>query len=157
MHLADLGRAERLDRGDHGLASVLLGGFTVGVDLVFVSIAQLDHLTKLLLCHAKPVVCHSYSFRPGAKGQREHREAHQDRRDGRIHQRSPGADGERSLEVRGGKKTVSTRKLYPGYVFIDMVLLDENKRVIEKPWYFIRDTQGIIGFVGGERPARRPG
>jgi transcription termination/antitermination protein NusG len=60
---------------------------------------------------------------------------------------------ERVAEVRNGKKTVTTRKLYPGYVFIDMLLLDENQRVIEKPWYFIRDTQGIIGFVGGERPA----
>jgi transcription termination/antitermination protein NusG len=60
---------------------------------------------------------------------------------------------EKVAEVRGGKKSVSTRKLYPGYVFIDMVLLDENNRVIEKPWYFIRDTPGIIGFVGGERPA----
>src|SRR5438132_63154 len=60
---------------------------------------------------------------------------------------------EKVAEVRSGKKTVTTRKLYPGYVFIDMVLLDENKRVIEKPWYFIRETQGIIGFVGGERPS----
>jgi transcriptional antiterminator NusG len=59
---------------------------------------------------------------------------------------------EKVAEVRSGKKTVSTRKLYPGYVFIDMVLLDENNRIIEKPWYFIRDTQGIIGFVGGDRP-----
>jgi transcriptional antiterminator NusG len=59
---------------------------------------------------------------------------------------------EKVAEVRSGKKTVSTRKLYPGYVFIDMVLLDDNKRVIEKPWYFIRDTPGIIGFVGGDRP-----
>jgi transcriptional antiterminator NusG len=60
---------------------------------------------------------------------------------------------EKVAEVRGGKKTVTTRKLYPGYVFIDMVLLDDSKRVIEKPWYFVRDTQGIIGFVGGERPS----
>ena len=59
---------------------------------------------------------------------------------------------EKVAEVRSGKKTVSTRKLYPGYVFVDMVLLDENKRVVEKPWYFIRDTPGIIGFVGGDRP-----
>lgn len=59
---------------------------------------------------------------------------------------------EKVAEVRSGKKTVSTRKLYPGYVFIDMVLLDENNRIIEKPWYFIRDTPGIIGFVGGDRP-----
>ena len=64
---------------------------------------------------------------------------------------------EKVAEVRSGKKTVTARKLYPGYVFIDMVLLDENKRVIEKPWYFIRDTQGIIGFVGGDRPTSTPG
>ena len=35
---------------------------------------------------------------------------------------------EKVAEVRSGKKTVTTRKLYPGYVFIDMVLLDENNR-----------------------------
>ncbi len=60
---------------------------------------------------------------------------------------------EKVAEVRSGKKTVTTRKLYPGYVFVDMKLLDDNKRVIEKPWYFIRETPGIIGFVGGDRPS----
>ena len=59
---------------------------------------------------------------------------------------------EKVAEVRSGKKTVSTRKLHPGYVYIDMSLLDENRRILEKPWYFIRDTPGIIGFVGGDRP-----
>jgi transcription termination/antitermination protein NusG len=63
---------------------------------------------------------------------------------------------ERVAEVRSGKKTVTTRKLYPGYVFVDMVLLDENKRIVEKPWYFVRDTPGIIGFVGGDRPTPTP-
>src|SRR3954463_12840485 len=57
---------------------------------------------------------------------------------------------EKVAEVRNGKKTVTTRKLHPGYVYIQMVLLDENKRVIPKPFYFIKDTQGAIGFVGGE-------
>src|SRR3974390_2705792 len=59
---------------------------------------------------------------------------------------------EKVVEVRNQKKTVSTRKLWPGYVFVDMILLDENKRIIEKPWYFIKETQGVIGFVGGEPP-----
>lgn len=63
---------------------------------------------------------------------------------------------EKVAEIRNGKKSVTTRKLYPGYVFIDMVLVDENQRIVEKPWYFIRDTQGIIGFVGGERPSPTP-
>jgi transcriptional antiterminator NusG len=63
---------------------------------------------------------------------------------------------EKVVEVRNQKKTVSNRKLWPGYVFIDMVLLDENGRIIEKPWYFIKDTQGVIGFVGGEPPTPTP-
>ena len=59
---------------------------------------------------------------------------------------------EKVVEVRNQKKTVTTRKLHPGYVYIDMVLLDENRRLLDRPWYFIRETTGIIGFVGGERP-----
>ena len=63
---------------------------------------------------------------------------------------------EKVAEVRAGKKTVTLRKLYPGYIFILMKLYDDNKRVIEGPWYYIRDTQGIIGFVGGDRPEPTP-
>ncbi len=63
---------------------------------------------------------------------------------------------EKVVEVRNQKKTVSSRKLWPGYVFVDMVLLDENNRIIEKPWYFIKETQGVIGFVGGEPPVPTP-
>ena len=59
---------------------------------------------------------------------------------------------EKVVEVRNQKKTVTNRKLHPGYVYIDMVLLDENRRLLDRPWYFIRETPGIIGFVGGERP-----
>jgi len=63
---------------------------------------------------------------------------------------------EKVVEVRNQKKTVSTRKLWPGYVFVDMVLLDDEKRIIEGPWYFIKETQGVIGFVGGEPPVPTP-
>jgi transcriptional antiterminator NusG len=62
---------------------------------------------------------------------------------------------EKVVEVRNQKKTVSTRKLWPGYVFVNMALLDDNNRIIEKPWYFIQDTQGAIGFVG-EPPMPTP-
>src|SRR6266852_9647880 len=58
---------------------------------------------------------------------------------------------EKVVEVRNQKKTVSTRKLWPGYVLIDMVLLDEDHRSIERPWYLIKETQGAIGFVSGEQ------
>ena len=63
---------------------------------------------------------------------------------------------EKVVEVRGGKKTVTQRKLYPGYIFIDMQLYDEEKRLLAQPWDFIRNTQGIIGFLGGERPIATP-
>ena len=55
-------------------------------------------------------------------------------------------------EVKNGKKSTKTRKLYPGYVFIQMRLFEE-KRLINKPWYFVKEVAGVIGFVGGETPA----
>jgi transcriptional antiterminator NusG len=54
---------------------------------------------------------------------------------------------EKVVEVRNQKKTVTSRKLWPGYVFVDMVLIDDNHHVIEEPWYFIKETQGVIGFL----------
>jgi len=56
-------------------------------------------------------------------------------------------------EVKNGKKSSKVRKLYPGYVFIQMRLYDEEKKVINKPWYFVKEVAGVIGFVGGEHPA----
>jgi len=40
-------------------------------------------------------------------------------------------------EVKNGKKSSKVRKLYPGYVFIQMRLYEENKQLINKPWYFV--------------------
>jgi len=56
-------------------------------------------------------------------------------------------------EVKGGKKSTKVRKLYPGYVFINMCLYDEEKKVVIKPFYFVKDAAGVIGFVGGDHPA----
>src|SRR5207237_3834623 len=56
-------------------------------------------------------------------------------------------------EVKGGKKSTNVRKLYPGYVFIQAKLYDEEGKLINKPWYFVKETTGVIGFVGGDRPA----
>ena len=55
-------------------------------------------------------------------------------------------------EVKGGKKTQKTRKLYPGYVFIHMRLFDEENKLLQKPWYYVNGVDGVIGFVGGQRP-----
>src|SRR6266436_3334706 len=59
---------------------------------------------------------------------------------------------EKVAEVKKGKKTTTTRKFYPGYILIHMRLLDEKNQLLDRPWYFVRETPGIIGFIGGERP-----
>src|SRR5512138_3141080 len=43
-------------------------------------------------------------------------------------------------EVKGGKKSTKVRKLYPGYVFINMTLYDADKQVNIKPFYFVKDA-----------------
>ncbi len=53
---------------------------------------------------------------------------------------------EQISEVKGGKKRISQRKFFPGYILVEMDLND-------KTWYFIKNTSGITGFVGsGSRP-----
>ncbi|MCE9614143.1 MAG: transcription termination/antitermination protein NusG [Lentisphaerae bacterium] len=59
---------------------------------------------------------------------------------------------EKVSEVKKGVKSTTTRKFFPGYVLVNMALYDENRQLRDKAWYFIRETQGIIGFVGGEKP-----
>jgi len=101
------------------------------------------------------MVCHTYAFRPGAEGQEsiEKRVKTDEMQD---YVKEVLVPMEKVVEVRNQKKTVSSRKLWPGYVFVDMVLLDEDNRIVEKPWYFIKETQGVIGFVGGEPPVPTP-
>lgn len=55
-------------------------------------------------------------------------------------------------EVKRGKKTSTVRKLMPGYVFVLMKLYDEEGKLLNRPWYFVKETTGVIGFVGGDRP-----
>ena len=39
-----------------------------------------------------------------------------------------------------------------GQTVVHMRLLDEKNQLLDRPWYFVRETPGIIGFIGGERP-----
>lgn len=56
-------------------------------------------------------------------------------------------------EVRGKKKTVA-RKIFPGYVMLEMIATREesnegiNFRVDSDAWYVVRNTNGVTGFVG---------
>src|SRR5206468_3461556 len=55
---------------------------------------------------------------------------------------------ERVSEIKKGKKTETTRKFFPGYLIVNMHLLDENNQLVGRTWYFIRNTPGVIGFAG---------
>ena len=59
---------------------------------------------------------------------------------------------EKVISVKNNKKTMVTKKLFPGYVFIETALYDEERSVIEMVWSTIRGIQGVIGFLGGDRP-----
>jgi transcriptional antiterminator NusG len=49
---------------------------------------------------------------------------------------------EEEIEIKGGQRRTVTRKVYPGYVLVNMVLDDET-------WHAVRGTPGVTGFVGG--------
>lgn len=51
---------------------------------------------------------------------------------------------EKVSEVKAGKKKISERKFFPGYILVQMDLTDES-------WYLVRNTPGISGFVGSGR------
>jgi transcriptional antiterminator NusG len=56
---------------------------------------------------------------------------------------------EKVSEVKQGKKRTTTKKLFPGYLWVRMDMYDpEHHTLREDAWYFIRNIQGIIGFVG---------
>ena len=63
---------------------------------------------------------------------------------------------EKVVDVRGGEKKVSMKKLFPGYVFIHVNLRDDDHKIIPEPMNFIKDTPGAIGFVGGDQPEPTP-
>lgn len=53
---------------------------------------------------------------------------------------------EQELRTRGGKKREVARKIFPGYVLIEMVLDDQT-------WYLVKSTTGVTGFVSsGNKP-----
>ncbi len=59
---------------------------------------------------------------------------------------------EKVSEVKNGKKTTITRKFFPGYVLINLCLYDEKRQVLEPTWRFLKETTGVIGFIGGDHP-----
>lgn len=54
---------------------------------------------------------------------------------------------ERVRSMKGGVKKESDRKLYPGYVFVELEL-DKNGMIPEKVWFLIKETEGVGDFIG---------
>ena len=54
---------------------------------------------------------------------------------------------ERVRSIKDGKRRDSDRKLYPGYVFIELDL-DKNGMIPEKVWFTIKETDGVGDFIG---------
>jgi transcriptional antiterminator NusG len=57
------------------------------------------------------------------------------------------------IEVHGGVRRTVSRKIFPGYVLVDMATLIENDPESSRAWFVVRNTPGVTGFVGsGVRP-----
>lgn len=67
---------------------------------------------------------------------------------------------EKVSEKKNGKKRTIVKKFFPGYVLCELALYDEargvddngRKAIYERTWQFLRETPGMIGFVGSDRP-----
>ncbi|MFC4279081.1 MULTISPECIES: transcription termination/antitermination protein NusG [Alcaligenaceae] len=49
---------------------------------------------------------------------------------------------EEVVEMRGGQKSISERRIFPGYVLVEMDLTDET-------WHLVKNTNRVTGFLGG--------
>lgn len=53
---------------------------------------------------------------------------------------------EKEMEIKNGKKKATLKKVFPGYVLVEMIITDDS-------WYVVRNTPGVTGFVGpGSKP-----
>ena len=53
---------------------------------------------------------------------------------------------EEAFEMKNGVKKQVSRKMFPGYVLLHMIMNDDT-------WYVVRNTRGVTGFVGpGSKP-----
>src|SRR3990172_2725388 len=89
-------------------------------------------------------VIHTYSgYENKVKKNLEHRIDSMDVRDKIFRVIIPTED---EIEIRDGQRRTVARKIFPGYVLVQMIMDDES-------WYVVRNTPGVTGFVGmGNRP-----
>jgi len=56
---------------------------------------------------------------------------------------------EETVEVKGGKRRTVQKRVFPGYVLVEMIMTDES-------WYLVRNTPGVTGFVGSSGAGSKP-
>ncbi|GIN87792.1 transcription termination/antitermination protein NusG [Heyndrickxia sporothermodurans] len=56
---------------------------------------------------------------------------------------------EEETELKNGKKKVTKRKVFPGYVLVEIIMTDDS-------WYVVRNTPGVTGFVGSAGSGSKP-
>ncbi|UOF91879.1 transcription termination/antitermination protein NusG [Fodinisporobacter ferrooxydans] len=56
---------------------------------------------------------------------------------------------EEEIETKNGKKKSVMRKVFPGYVLVEMIMTDDS-------WYVVRNTPGVTGFVGSAGSGSKP-
>jgi transcription termination/antitermination protein NusG len=56
---------------------------------------------------------------------------------------------EEETDFKNGKKKVVKRKVFPGYVLVEIVMTDDS-------WYVVRNTPGVTGFVGSAGSGSKP-
>jgi transcription termination/antitermination protein NusG len=56
---------------------------------------------------------------------------------------------EEETEIKNGKTKVVKRKVFPGYVLVEIVMTDDS-------WYVVRNTPGVTGFVGSAGSGSKP-
>ena len=89
-------------------------------------------------------VIHTYSgYENRVKTNLEHRIESMDVKDKIFDVKVPKED---EVEIRDGQRRTVPRKIFPGYILVQMILTDES-------WYVVRNTPGVTGFVGtGTKP-----
>ena len=53
------------------------------------------------------------------------------------------------IEIKDGKQKEKTKKMFPGYVLVEMIMTDEA-------WYVVRNTPGVTGFIGSSGKGAKP-
>lgn len=62
---------------------------------------------------------------------------------------------EKVFEIVNGKKKEREKKLYPGYLFIE-IEVNENNDILPECWHLIKKTKGVGGFVSGMQDSPAP-